>query len=375
MIDEFKELIELENCMEGFFQNYQNRREIILFGAGFSMRTLIEKLLRENINIVCICDNDIDKQGKEVFNSLKILSFEESKKLYPDALYIISSHNYFWEIYNNLLKHLPLEQVCNIDFQCAHYFYGFTFKKYFLNNISGFENVYNLFYDKFSKELFIQILRAHFTGERKEFDKAYGGDDDWYLFKTLLKPNSHSIYLDCGAYDGDTILLFHKAATNGYDKIIALEPDPNIYSNLTMLIDSHHIKNVEIIKVGAYNKKSIVSFEQDGVYSNITKTDIKSSNNKKVINIQVDKIDNIVENMPIDIIKMDIEGAEYYALQGAEKAIIKYKPKLAICLYHNYEDFLRIPLLINEMQEGYRFYLRHQSFGCTDTILFAVSND
>ena len=69
------------------------------------MRTLIEKLLRENINIVCICDNDIDKQGKEVFNSLKILSFEESKKLYPDALYIISSHNYFWEIYNNLLKH------------------------------------------------------------------------------------------------------------------------------------------------------------------------------------------------------------------------------------------------------------------------------
>lgn len=372
MIEAFKELIETENCMEKFFNNYTNEK-VVLFGAGFSMYKLLDKLLEQNINIVAICDNNENKYGQKITNKLEVISFNESINLYPNAIYIISSHDYFWEIYNSLTKTLPKNQVCSIDFECAHYFYGYKFKKYFIDNINDFEKIYNLFSDDESKKLFIQVLKAHFTGERKEFDKAFSGKEDWYLFNNLLKPESDSIYIDCGAYDGDTILLFNKAAVNGYKKIIALEPDPDIQEKLKNNITNNDIKNIDILKIGAFNTCTNLYFEQNGVYSNIT-TEEKINLSPKTIEIKVDCIDNIINNEKVDIIKMDIEGAEYFALDGAKETILKNKPKLAICLYHNYEDFLRIPLLIHEMNNNYKFYLKHQSSGCTDTILFAVDN-
>lgn len=372
MIEAFKELIETENCMEKFFNNYSNEK-VVLFGAGFSMYKLLDKLLEQNINIVAICDNNENKQGEKITNKLEVISFNESMNLYPNAIYIISSHNYFWEIYNSLTETLPKNQVCNIDFECAHYFYGYEFKKYFIANIDNFGNIYNLFSDNESKELFIQVLKAHFTGERKEFDKAFSGNEDWYLFNNLLKPESDSTYIDCGAYDGDTILLFNKAAINGYKKIIALEPDPDIQEKLKNTITNNGIKNIDMLKIGAFNTCTKLYFEQNGVYSNIT-TEEKTNLSPKTIEIKVDCIDNIINDEKVDIIKMDIEGAEYFALDGAKGTILKNKPKLAICLYHNYEDFLRIPLLIHEMNNNYKFYLRHQSYGCTDTILFAIDN-
>ena len=371
MITEFEELIGIKNCVETFFKDYKRSQDVVLFGAGFSLTHLLHQLLNANINVVAICDNSTQKQGLMIDN-LEIISFENSKKQYPDALYIISSHKYFWDIYNDLLGKLPSKQVCNIDFECSHYFYGYTFKKYFMDNISEFEKVYNLFSDNSSRHLFIQVLKAHFSGERKEFDKIYCGLEDWYLFQTLLKPNSNSVYIDCGAYDGDTVLLFHKNAKNGYKKIIALEPAPNIQNKLKELIKTNHIENIEVIKEGAFNKKGTVNFVQSGVYSNITTLEDKIA---ETISIPVNTIDNIIQNQPVDIIKMDIEGSEYFALEGAKNTITKYKPRLAICLYHAYEDFLKIPLLINDLQKGYKFYLKHQSYGCTDTILFAVYDE
>lgn len=371
MIKEFEELMVIKNCVETFFKDYKENQNIILFGAGFSLTHLLHQLLDANINIVAICDNSTQKQGL-IIDNLEVISFENSRKHYPDALYIISSHKYFWDIYNDLLERLPFEQVCNIDFECSHYFYGHIFKKYFMDNISEFEKVYKLFSDDDSRHLFIQTLKAHFSGERKAFDKIYCGLEDWYLFQTLLKPNPDSIYVDCGAYDGDTVLLFHKNAKDGYKKIIALEPDPSIQNSLKELIKTNNIKNIEVLNEGAFNEKGIVSFVQSGVYSNISNLENKIT---ETISISVDTIDNIVQNQPVDIIKMDIEGSEYFALQGAKNTITKYKPRLAICLYHTYEDFLRIPLLINELQKGYKFYLKHQSYGCTDTILFAVCDE
>ena len=74
-----------------------------------------------------------------------------------------------------------------------------------------------------------------------------------------------------------------------------------------------------------------------------------------------------VEIVPLDdevgdeatFIKMDIEGAEQSALLGLEKTISTRHPKLAICTYHGYEDIWKIPVMIDRMYPGYKFYFRH----------------
>ncbi len=85
-------------------------------------------------------------------------------------------------------------------------------------------------------------------------------------------------------------------------------------------------------------------------------------------------IDQLVKDMnleKIDFIKMDIEGAEPYALKGAEATIRKFRPKLAIAIYHSLDDFTNIPKFINELDLGYKFYLAHFTIHAEETVLYA----
>jgi FkbM family methyltransferase len=92
--------------------------------------------------------------------------------------------------------------------------------------------------------------------------------------------------------------------------------------------------------------------------------------------IALRKIDSLVAEgaLPrIDFIKMDIEGSEMGALAGAEASIRRFRPKLAISLYHRPEDFFTIPLWIDSLQCGYRFHLDHYSIHHEETVLYAVA--
>jgi hypothetical protein len=87
--------------------------------------------------------------------------------------------------------------------------------------------------------------------------------------------------------------------------------------------------------------------------------------------IDVDSIDNIVKDK-VSFIKMDIEGAELEALRGAKNTILKYKPKLAISVYHKQDDLINIPQYILQLNEKYKLYLRHYGESTDETILYAV---
>ena len=83
-------------------------------------------------------------------------------------------------------------------------------------------------------------------------------------------------------------------------------------------------------------------------------------------------MDEALTGKNVTFIKMDIEGAEYPALQAAEEVIKNDKPKLAIAVYHCPEDILRIPELILQYNPNYRLYLRHYSPFENETILYAI---
>ena len=95
---------------------------------------------------------------------------------------------------------------------------------------------------------------------------------------------------------------------------------------------------------------------------------------ERATEVKTVSIDDMVEekNLPkVSFIKMDIEGAELSALHGATKTLRKYRPKLAICVYHDLEDFWTIPQFLEGLDLGYRFYLRHFTIYQGETVLFA----
>lgn len=76
----------------------------------------------------------------------------------------------------------------------------------------------------------------------------------------------------------------------------------------------------------------------------------------------------------VDFIKMDIEGSEAAALRGATDTLRRFRPKLAISLYHRPEDLRQIPLWVDNLRLGYRLYLDHYTIHLEETVLYAVAD-
>jgi FkbM family methyltransferase len=96
-----------------------------------------------------------------------------------------------------------------------------------------------------------------------------------------------------------------------------------------------------------------VNITEPGPGAHITAKDTGSS-------VQTISIDDFMAGerlSRVDMIKMDIEGAEVPALKGASSTIRKYKPKLAISAYHKWDDLLVIPQLIHSIRDDYSYYL------------------
>lgn len=187
-----------------------------------------------------------------------------------------------------------------------------------------------------------------------------------YFVQDILKPVENEVFVDGGAYIGDTILSFISEFGKGkdyYKKIYAWEPDKNKRKYLIGVSKQH--KNIEILPYGMWSKKDQLFFSagQNGS----SRIDGKGSES-----LEVNSIDNLCSDEKVTLIKMDIEGSEAEALHGARNVICRDKPRLAICIYHKPEDLFEIPFLVKEILPEYKLYIRHHSDYQNETVLYAV---
>jgi FkbM family methyltransferase len=187
-----------------------------------------------------------------------------------------------------------------------------------------------------------------------------------------IKVNDGNVVIDAGGCYGETALEFAlKAGEAG--KIYSFEFLPGnlsiFYENLKLNPDlARRIKLIE--KPLWDNSGDILYIEENGPGTRVGR-DTSDSEAKKIQTVSIDDLVNSEKLSRLDFIKMDIEGAELNALIGAENSIRRFKPKLAISIYHKPEDFWTIPQYIAGLGLGYRFALRHFTIHSEETVLFA----
>ena len=185
-----------------------------------------------------------------------------------------------------------------------------------------------------------------------------------YTIPDLFEPNAGDIIFDIGSFNGGTAVFFSKyVGDNG--KVYSFEPLPEYFERAKL--NTNQYENIECVNMGFSNKKSKVSFNNNGACA--------SKDYSGTIECELSTIDEFVSDkqIKVDMIKMDIEGEEIKALYGAVKTIKKFKPKLAICIYHNAgEDMLTIPLALKKLNIGYKFYIRKYHMSIQETVLFAT---
>ena len=196
------------------------------------------------------------------------------------------------------------------------------------------------------------------------YKRIMGMTGEQYFDLPYLEKSDEEIYIDGGCFDGDSCLDFIKWSNYKYKKIIAFEPNLYSYQKCKKMIINKNLKNIEIIPKGLYNKETSLNFLNKGPGSKVL---LDGSTH-----IDVTSIDNVLNGNAATFIKLDIEGCELEALKGAKNTIIKYHPKLAICVYHKPEDIFEIPKYILSLVPNYKLYIRHYSNVELETVLYAL---
>jgi len=332
----------------------------IIYGVG-NYATCILKYLERNgikIDVACVDDEYIGTCDTH-FRGIDVTTLKQVCKTFKQFNVILGFADY-----KNARK--KVENIPNIE---ATYFLDtptytpFFDYQYIVDHINEFENIYNLLQDKQSKETLVAFINSKISGEPYGLYELM--DQDQY-FNDLVPFGSNEVFIDCGAYNGDTILGFVNKVGKEYKKIYAFEPDDINNDILIKTVEKNNLHDIQIIKKGCWRSEAKLTFSSDGEQSTF------NSNSNDII-IEVDAIDNIVQKDKVTFIKMDVEGSELDALQGAKKTIMKDKPNLAICVYHKPEDLLTIPQYILSIAPDYKFYLRHHQFISWETVLYAIA--
>ncbi len=227
--------------------------------------------------------------------------------------------------------------------------------------------------DEKSKNTMMLYLKGHIENCEFPLVEVCNKEDidNQYFDDSIIEFGDNEVFVDCGAYTGDTLKVFDIKNKRHY-KYYAMEPDSRRHRQLKKSIKQAH-GEVVLVNKGAWDTKTTLFFSKKNECGEIVSNELKAEFRREYDAINVDSIDNVVKsNEKITFIKMDIEGAEMMALQGAKETIKRCHPSLAICVYHKKEDLIEIPTYIKSLNTNYKLYLRAYNFYLSELVLYAV---
>lgn len=354
-----------------FSKTFFSLRDLVYFYLS-AIWHLIKKHGKKNVNSNSILDySTIDKENEKIvlvagFDILKYkgLTARLANEKKIKAIYVINGIGYLW---SNDFRFPTNKKIYLMD----NYYIGLIDRelsfRYFSENEALFKQTYGWMVDELSKQTMEQYLEGHIeltNFPMKDLWKQEDVNNQYFPFD-IVRLGDDEIFVDCGAYTGDTLENFLKRVKT-FKKYYALEPDKRRSFALKKIMKRVG-EDIRYIPVGAWNKKEVLSFSLQNECGEIV------SGNNHGEKIPVDAIDNIVDkDERVTFIKMDIEGAELKALEGARNTISKWKPKLAICVYHKREDLITIPQFIKQIDMNYKLYLRAHYPYCSELVLYAI---
>lgn len=331
---------------------------LLMYGAGSYAIDVVKFLSQRGVELEAYVVDDGYRAGNTDKKDKRVLSMSEARALYSHANVIIGIADHV-TARKKLASWTGVKQVFFIDAPDRTEFFDYD---YFREHLTEFTQTYDWLSDKRSQQILAAFINAKISGDP---EGLYKFTEFNQYFPPEISLTNEEVFIDCGAFDGDTIAEFIKQARGRYRKIYALEPDRSNFELLQRYIDNERVVNCDALQLGAWDRKTTLKFAASG---SVTSTVSDSGE----VSIQVDKLDSLIHEGPVTFIKMDIEGAELGALKGAQRIIKQDKPKLAICVYHKPEDLVTIPQFIKGLRSDYSFFLRQHQYVSWDMVLYAI---
>lgn len=223
-----------------------------------------------------------------------------------------------------------------------------------------FQALYRQLADDVSRATMLDVFRYRLTSDPAFMQRCSCRMKDQYFEPFYTVPDG-CVFIDAGGYDGETSLEFATRHPH-YGHIHVFEPSAT--NHATVISALQGLRHTHVHATGLSHQHETLRFSGEaGSASKITGEGSEA--------ISVDRLDRLVPDR-VDFIKMDLEGWELNALQGASDSIVRDHPILAISAYHHALDFVRIPALVLGLRKDYKIYLRHYTEGWSETVMYFV---
>lgn len=329
---------------------------VVLFGKT----SAVDSKFLDNIIVEkkYIMDNDKEKWGENHWN-LKVIDPNDCPYDRYNVLILVPFVESIVQQLEKMIK--KPEKIFYLDL----YFEQKNTAEYYEKNNDRILSIIDKLADEESVRVFNNVLKYRVNRNQKLLENINLPRNTQYFPKKLGEDallSNDEIFVDAGAFIGDTVCEFIKVTGDKYNKVYAFEPDICNFTKIESLFKN--ISRINCYNFGVSDREGLLRFTSDKSSSKI------DENGSEVV--KVVSLDEILSDEPITYIKMDVEGMEPKALLGAQNIIKKYKPKLAICTYHSDRDMLEIPEIIMSINPDYKLYFRHYSKGIVETVCYAI---
>ena len=333
-------------------------KPVVLYGMGDGADKVLSAFERYGIEASAVIASDEFVRGQS-FHGFTVKKLSDVEQEFDDFVIALCFASQLPDVMNNIKS---VAKAHPLFVPSVPVFGDVIFDDDFVSdNTKNIAKAYELMADGQSKKVFENVLQFYYTGKIELLDEITTEKDE--AFKNILSLNDNEVYVDLGAYNGDTIDEFLKYSGGSYRKIIALEPNAKNYEKLKAhCLD---MPKIDMWQLGSYSKNTVLTFNNKaGRNSAIAQSGVAT---------RVATVDTILCGSAATYVKADVEGADYETLLGMTNTMKNFKPKLNFSAYHRFEDIFRLPLLINQINPEYKIFLRHHPYiPAWDTNLYCI---
>lgn len=369
----------LDALLDKNAQTYQRslpaQQRIVLYGSGNLGRSVLKRLRSAQVEPIAFADDTPSKRGI-VLDGLQVFPPEEiADRFGPDVTFAVTILNpalRFLDARENLHRRTGRDALSLFDLgrmfpHALLPYLQYDTPGHVLESSHEIWRTFGIFADDESRRQFVAHvefrLTANYAALPPKSQPAYFPRD------LIAELPADCTFVDCGAYDGDTIRQFLSHQHGRFGKVVAFEPDRRNYENLSAYVRSLAVEVSSRIQLyhGAIGDHSgEIAFNETGDMS----AAVSPEGSGRVALFALDDV--LPPNPATTYIKLDVEGFEPEALAGAQRLLKAERPILAVSVYHRPEDLWKIPLSLHDLDLGYSLVLRTEGDDGMDVVCYAV---
>ncbi len=323
-------------------------RPIFIYGMGDGALKIMSVFKERNITVSGVFASDDFVRGHS-FEGFRVHKLSEIEEMVSDFVVVLAFAAGYQEIVDKIHDIASKHTLYVPDVPVIGH--GLFTYDYCAENEDKIQQVYDSLADDYSRKVYANIINFKISGKIEYLSAVTTAKSE--IYKKIIKPGLNEVYVDLGAYNGDTIKELLEFTHGKYSAIYALEPDKKNFKKLAKFVDG-------MPHVFAYNAAAWCTDSELPFAAKAGRQSAIAASSENMVAART--VDNVLGKRAATIIKMDVEGFEREAIWGAALTISHHAPKLMVSLYHRNEDIFELPLLIKKLNPAYKLYIRHQLY-------------